>query len=131
MNKKRETMEKAAEAYFARCDATRERYTLKSGEPAERQLPYTLYGLCGALELSAEQALSLARGEGVRWQSRLLMNAVNRIAAYTAERALLGELNHQVALATLTTLYPAGSEDGGGDGLLHVVLDEALRQLSE
>ena len=44
-------MEQAVRAYFARCDGTRERIPQKGGGFAERQIPYTLYGLSAAVAM--------------------------------------------------------------------------------
>ena len=103
----RREWEQAVEAYFALCDSTRERTALKGGGFSERQIPYTLYGLCAHMHLPAPELLALSRGEGgAPWQRALLSQAVCRIAAYTMERALLGELGYQVATAALKELYP-------------------------
>ena len=40
-----ETLQSEIEAYFAACDATRERNVLKNGNVEVRQTPYTLAGL--------------------------------------------------------------------------------------
>ena len=57
-------MEQAVGAYFARCDGTRERVPQKGGGSLERQVPYTLYGLCAAVSLAPEEVLSAAHGQG-------------------------------------------------------------------
>ena len=118
-------MRQAIEAYFAACDATRERYTLKNGGMSERQIPYTLYGLCAALDMDREEALRASK-EGAQWQRRLLRNAMLRIAAYTMERALLGELTHQMAAIALSDLgetEQAAQEEG-----VCVTMDEPCRR---
>lgn len=99
--------EQAVEGYFADCDSTRERTVLKNGGFEERQIPYTLHGLSYALELPVGQVLAIGRGQrGSRWQQRLLSRSLSRIGAYTMERALLGELSYQVALAALKEIEP-------------------------
>ena len=101
MNGKR--LESSIRAYFAACDQTRERTPLKNGGFEERQIPYTLYGLAVATGYAPKRIVELANG-GRGAAARLFREAVSRIEAYTLERALLGELSHQMALATLTPL---------------------------
>ena len=57
-------MEAAVRAYFAQCDGTRERVPQKGGGFAERQIPYTLYGLSAAVSLSPQEVLLAAHGRG-------------------------------------------------------------------
>ena len=95
-------MEQAMGAYFARCDGTRERVPQKGGGSAERQIPYTLYGLCAAVSLSPQEVLSAARGRDAA--GTILLGGLVRIGAYLQERALLGELSATVAQAALKEL---------------------------
>lgn len=109
--------EQAVEKYFQGCDETRERMALKNGGFQERQIPYTLYGLSFALGIPAQRALRIGREqEGNRWQQKLLCQCLSRIAAYTMERALLGELSYQVALAALKELGEESAE-GVNEGI--------------
>ena len=55
MSRKSERMNRAIGAYFAACDATRERRELKNGGVEERQIPYTLFGLARAAALTPEE----------------------------------------------------------------------------
>ena len=120
----KERFEQRIETYFQACDATRQQVQLKSGMMAERQLPYTLYGLCAAVGLHPERALALAAGgEGQLWQRRLLENALCRIAAFTMERALMGELTHQVALAAIRELGFMPEASAESAGALSVTMD--------
>lgn len=116
-------MEQAVRAYFARCDGTRERVPQKGGGFSERQIPYTLYGLCAAVALSPEEVLSAAHGQGDRADA-ILLRALVQVAAYIQERALLGELNATVSQAALKEL--GLTDDEGTEGLepLQVILDE-------
>lgn len=57
-------------------------------------------------------------------KDRLLFDAVLRVAAYTQERALLGELTYQVALETLRSIGETGEPEEGRT--LNVVMDERL-----
>ena len=96
-------MEQAMGAYFAQCDGTRERVSQKGGGFSERQIPYTLYGLCAAVSLSPREVLLAARDRGDR-SGEVLLRGLIRVAAHIQERALLGELNGTVAQAALKEL---------------------------
>lgn len=121
----RET-ERRVGAYFAACDETRERIPLKSGGFQERQIPYTLYGLAAAAGLSVQKVLALANG-GRGKKARVLRDAVLRIGAYTMERALLGELSHQVALPVLDML--SGTEKPRER--IEITMDEAAERYAQ
>ncbi len=124
MSGRERALRRAIDAYFDACDATRERSVLKNGGFAERQIPYTLYGLCAALDTTPEEALQAAR-DGALWQRRPLANAMQRIAAYTMERALLGELTHQMAAIALSELGSRQAEAAGA--AVTVTMDEPSR----
>ena len=115
-------------AYFDACDATRERVTQKNGAVSERQIPYTLCGLGCALGLKKGELLGLAAG-GTGWRNRLAAQALQRIAAYTMERALLGELSYQMAAIALSELGGAPGGDAGAG--LSITMDETCRRLSQ
>ncbi|HPF54113.1 MAG TPA: hypothetical protein PLM48_05675 [Clostridia bacterium] len=122
---KDETQERIA-AYFDACDATMERNPLKNGGYSERQIPYTLYGLAAAVGETPERIVELAKS-GATKKRRLYSAALCRIAAYTLERALLGELTHQLALPVLAELGMLKGETAG-DAVVSVSMDaEALR----
>ena len=115
-------MEAAVRAYFAQCDGTRERVPQKGGGFAERQIPYTLYGLSAAVSLSPQEVLLAAHGRG-QGEGLILMRGLVRVAGYLQERALLGELNATMAQAALKEL---GLTDGAEEEAmepLRVVLD--------
>lgn len=57
-----------------------------------------------------------------------MREAVSRIAAYTLERALLGDIGHQAALAALAELNGTPSEADKG---LEVVMDESAARWAE
>lgn len=122
-----ERLEQKIRAYFAACDATRERIPLKNGGVEERQTPYTLYGLAVAMGYAPKRILALADGEGKT--ARLFREAVSRIAAYTLEHALLGELSHQMALAVLSMLTGDDSR-AETSGTLEITMDEAAQRWS-
>ena len=105
MNKRTERMNSAIGAYFAACDATRERRELKNGSTEERQIPYTLFGLARAVRLTPEEILAAFHAEKRSDESRILRDAVLRIAAYTLERTLLGELSGGGHLASPLELF--------------------------
>ena len=127
MNRRTERMNRAIGAYFAACDATRERIPLKNGGFEERQIPYTLYGLAVATGVAPRRILELAGGVGSK--ARVWREAVSRIAAYTLERALLGELTYQAALAALAVLDP---NDGKQDAAaVTVTMDASAAEWAE
>ena len=113
-------MEQAMGAYFARCDGTRERVPQKGGGFAERQIPYTLYGLSAAVSLSPQEVLSAAHGQGGA-EGAILLGGLIRVAAYIQEKALLGELSATVAQAALKELGLTEAEPGSEP--LQVILD--------
>ena len=124
MKRNEKQMETAIGAYFAACDATRERLPLKNGGFFERQIPYTLFGLAQALETTPERLLKRAKETRSSRSGLLIRNAVLKVAAYTEERALLGELNYQVALEVIRSMELFGDADGGA--VTTVTLDERL-----
>ncbi len=130
MSRKTERMNSAIGAYFDACDATRERRELKNGGTEERQIPYTLFGLARAVELTPEAVLAAFHAETHSKENAILRDAVLRIAAYTLERALLGELSYQPALEALRTM---GLTDAAQqtDGELKIVLDGSAERLSK
>lgn len=118
-------LKQAMEAYFARCDDTRERSPQKGGGFLERQIPYTIYGLSQAVDMGPRELLLAARGQGVgAKQGQVLLQGVIRIAAYVQERALLGELNATMAQGVLKELNLLEAPEEGQESL-RVVLDEA------
>lgn len=122
MNKRTERMTAAIGAYFTACDATRERRELKNGSTEERQIPYTLFGLARAVQLTPEEVLAAFRTDRRAKEDAILRDAVLRIAAYTLERALLGELSYQPALEALRSLGLTNAPEPA-DGELKIVLD--------
>ena len=130
MNRKTERMTEAIGAYFAACDATRERRELKNGGTEERQIPYTLFGLARAVKLTPEEVLAAFHTEKGSKEDAILRDAVLRVAAYTLERALLGELNYQSALETIRSMGLSGTQEKA-DGTLEIVLDEAAARYSK
>ena len=130
MNRRTEDLQQAIGAYFAACDATRERIPLKNGGFEERQIPYTLFGLARAAKMSPEALLKVGRKPRRTAKDRLLYDAVLRVAAYLTERALLGELTYQMALEALRPIGAAAEENGGGPAL-QVVLDERLTRYAK
>jgi hypothetical protein len=125
MSKQTETTAQAIGAYFAACDATRERIPLKNGGFEERQIPYTLFGLARAAKTTPEALIKIYREPKRTAKDRLLFDAVLKVAAYTQERALLGELTYQVALESLRSIGDAGVPEEGQT--LHIVMDERLK----
>lgn len=125
MTKEQLRLTEAIRRYFESCDATRERHTLKNGGFFERQIPYTLFGLAHATGYTPKAILSLCNSNGRGWKVRLMKRAVYKVAAYTQERALLGELTHQVALQALSELNDPNGSDVGG---LTVVMDDSAER---
>ena len=130
MNKRTERMNSAIGAYFAACDATRERRELKNGGIEERQIPYTLFGLARAVRLTPEEVLAAFHTGRCSKEEALLRDAVLKIAAFTLERALLGELNYQAALDALKSMGLTNAADRAG-GTLEIVLDDAAERFSK
>lgn len=130
MSQRTERMNSAIGAYFDACDATRERRELKNGGTEERQIPYTLFGLARAVKLTPEAVLAAFHAEARTAENAILRDAVLKIAAYTLERALLGELSYQPALEALRTM---GLTDAAQqtDGELKIVLDGSAERLSK
>ncbi|MBQ9188874.1 MAG: hypothetical protein IJ138_06065 [Clostridia bacterium] len=58
----------------------------------------------------------------------MLRQAVHRIGAYTMERALLGELPHQVALTALSAL---DGKEAAVDGVVSITMDDAAAKWAE
>ncbi len=130
MNRKTERMTEAIGAYFAACDATRERRELKNGGTEERQIPYTLFGLARAVQLTPEEVLAAFHTEARSRENAILRDAVLKVAAYTLERALLGELNYQSALEAIRAMGLSGGAEKT-DGALEIVLDDAAGRYSK
>ena len=130
MSRKSERMDRAVGAYFAACDATRERRELKNGATEERQIPYTLFGLARAVALTPEEVLAAFHTGARSKECAILRDAVLKIAAYTLERALLGELSYQPALEALRSM---GLSDAAqqSDGKLQIVLDDTAERWSK
>ena len=113
---KRKTLKDKIEAYFAACDATAERVTLKNGSVTIRQTPYTLAGLSEHLATPQGEILAKGRGGGDNTECRQFANALRRIGRYIVEHALLGELQYSVAAKLLEELgtgekLPPSEED--------------------
>ena len=98
------TLESKMEAYFAACDATRERNVLKNGNVEVRQTPYTLAGLSEHLGTPQAEILAMARREDESAENGPYARALRRIGRYISERALLGELQYGVAAKLLDEL---------------------------
>jgi len=97
-------LESKVEAYFAACDATAERVTLKNGSVTIRQTPYTLAGLSEHLKIPQSEILAKGRKGGDSAESRHFADALRRIGRYIVEHALLGELQYSVAAKLLEEL---------------------------
>ena len=129
MERKSERMNGAIGAYFAACDATRERLQLKNGGYEERQIPYTLFGLARAVKLTPEEILAAFRTGRRSKTDAILRDAVLKIASYTLEHALLGDLSYQVALEAIRAMGLTDGAEHGGD--LRIVLDETAERYAK
>ncbi len=124
--------QQAIEGYFSDCDATRIRTELKNGGVYEWQRPYTLYGLCAALELSADELLGLKDGTGGKKGKVLIRNALLKIASFTLERALRGDFTWQVATAAIKELGLVSERtEEASDGRLTVVMDSYTEEAAQ
>lgn len=113
-----QSLKSRIEAYFAACDETAERITLKNGGVTVRQIPYTLAGLSAHLGIPQSEIREKAkRGKG--GIDTLYANAIRRIERYIVERALLGELQYSVAAMLL-------GEIGSGERLPPDELDKRI-----
>lgn len=121
---KTEDLQRAVDAYFAACDATRERCEAKNGTVTYRQTPYTLAGLSAAIARSEQSIRAAAEGQGTRTEQRILSDAMRKIAQHLSERALTGELQASVALTLLKALELDGEQTQDGANRLTVVLDD-------
>ena len=130
MNRKTERMTEAIGAYFAACDATRERRELKNGGTEERQIPYTLFGLARAVQLSPQEILAAFHAGRRSKTDAILRDAVLRIASYTLEHALLGDLSYQVALEAIRSMGLVESAKSG-DGERRIVLDASAERYAK
>ncbi len=113
---KTKSLQRKMEAYFAACDATAERVTLKNGGVTIRQTPYTLAGLSEHLAIPQGEILAKGRKGESDTESRQFADALRRIGRYIAEHALLGELQYSVAAKLLEELgtgekLPPNEED--------------------
>ncbi|MDD3400935.1 MAG: terminase small subunit [Eubacteriales bacterium] len=117
--------------YFQGCDDTKVCIALKNGEQKEWQRPYTLYGLCAALELSAAEVLRYKDGPQSQRHCVLIRNALLKIAAYTLEHALRGDFTWQVATAAIKELGLLPSQETNTDGNeLIITMDSAAMEAS-
>jgi len=101
---KPKSLKSKMEAYFAACDATAERVTLKNGNVTIRQTPYTLAGLSEHLGKPQTEILAKGRKGGESAECRYYADALRRIGRYIVEHALLGELQYSVAAKLLEEL---------------------------
>jgi hypothetical protein len=113
---KTKNLKSKTEAYFAACDATAERVTLKNGSVTIRQTPYTLAGLSEHLATPQSEILAKGRRGDDGTECRLYADALRRIGRYIVEHALLGELQYSVAAKLLEELgtgekLPPSEED--------------------
>jgi hypothetical protein len=113
---KTKNLKSKTEAYFAACDATAERVTLKNGSVTIRQTPYTLAGLSEHLATPQSEILAKGRRGDDGTECRLYADALRRIGRYIVEHALLGELQYSVAAKLLEELgtgekLPPNEED--------------------
>ena len=99
-------------------------------KPVERQIPYTLFGLARAASLTPEEILSAFHAGRRSKEDAILRDAVLRIAAFTLERALLGELSYQPALEALRAIGLSAAA-GPTDGEIRIVLDDAAARYSK
>ena len=80
--------------------------------------------------MTPEEVLSAFRTGKRSGADAILRDAVLKIAAYTLERALLGELNYQSALEAIRSMGLSGGAEKT-DGALEIVLDDAAGRYSK
>ena len=88
---KRKTLKDKIEAYFAACDATAERVTLKNGGVTIRQTPYTLAGLSEHLAIPQSEILAKGRKGGDGAENRHFADALRAGASGVLAATLFHE----------------------------------------
>ena len=82
------------------------------------------------MRLTPEEVLAAFHTGRCSKEETLLRDAVLKIAAFTLERALLGELNYQSALEALKGMGLSGTATQA-DGQIEIVLDDAAERFSK
>ena len=82
------------------------------------------------MRLTPEEVLSAFHTGRCSEEEAILRDAVLRVAAFTLERALLGELNYQSALEALKGMGLSGTA-AQADGTIEIVLDDAAGRYSK
>ena len=82
------------------------------------------------MKLTPEEILAAFRTGRRSKTDAILRDAVLKIASYTLEHALLGDLSYQVALETIRSMGLSESAKSG-DGELRIVLDESAERYSK
>ena len=82
------------------------------------------------MRLTPEEVLAAFRTERRSEENAILRDAVLKVAAYTLERTLLGELNYQSALEALRAMGLNQAAEQA-DGVLEIVLDGAAERYSK
>lgn len=121
---KTELIKRRTAEYFADCDATAERVSLKSGLTSIRQIPYTLAGLAEALGVDKRAILQFCQGGPDGSKKAILCGALRRIERYTVERLLMGELTGSAASLLLKDLGIGASEQTEDGGRIQIVMDD-------
>ena len=82
------------------------------------------------MRLTPEEVLSAFHTGRCSREDAILRDAVLKVAAYTLERALLGELSYQPALEALRGMGLSGTAEQA-DGTIKIVLDDAAGRYSK
>lgn len=125
MNVKRfetpEKMQEAIEAYFAKCDAGRERKVVSQGRVVVVQgspIPYTVSGLALALGVDLDTLANYEKRKGYEDYFGIVRAAKLRVLQCLEERGLTGEYNAALVKFQLSCNfgYKEAKDDSGGGG---------------
>ena len=89
-----------------------------------------MFSLSLIASLTPEEILSAFHADRRSKEDAILRDAVLRIAAFTLERALLGELSYQPALEALRAIGLSKAAEPT-DGEIRIVLDDAAGRYSK
>lgn len=133
---KPDLLSKAVEEYFDMVDARPVRKVTIGKNVVERRIPYTVPGLCLHLGMTHQAFNSRVdnppekgdrNGEAVR---KILAQAATRIECATTERALIGDLDANVA-RLLVSGYVGSASDSDDDGGVRKALIVKIQGMSD
>lgn len=116
-----EKMQEAIEAYFAKCDAGRERKVVSQGRVVVVQgspIPYTVSGLALALGVDLDTLRNYETKKGYEEFHEIVRNAKIAVLQCLEERGLVGEYNAALVKFQLSCNfgYKEAKDDNSGGG---------------